>query len=87
MSPPIRGLLFDLGSTLWQKIAVDSWQSLEAEADARAGTLLCEYAAGTGARRADSIDPVSLGAALRGSPEWPSPRRIGLHPMRRQTLS
>ncbi len=65
MPPPIRGLLFDLGSTLWQKIAVDSWKSLEAEADARAGTLLCEYAAGTGARRADSIDPVSLGAALR----------------------
>jgi HAD superfamily hydrolase (TIGR01549 family) len=65
MPPDIRGLLFDCGSTLWQKTAEESWQPLEAAADTRAGTLLWEYAAGANARLADSLDPVSLGAALR----------------------
>jgi len=65
MPPAIRGLLFDCGSTLWQKTAEDSWLPLEAAADARAGALLWEYAASAGARPADSLDPASLGAALR----------------------
>jgi FMN phosphatase YigB (HAD superfamily) len=66
MPTAIRGLLFDLGSTLWQKNVGDSWRSQEAEADARAGTLLCEYAAVTGARPPECLDPLSLGTALRG---------------------
>jgi FMN phosphatase YigB (HAD superfamily) len=65
MPPAIRGLLFDLGSTLWHKVAADVWQPLVHEADVCAGTLLCEYATSTGSRLADHLDPVSLGTALR----------------------
>jgi FMN phosphatase YigB (HAD superfamily) len=70
MPPAIRGLLFDLGSTLWERLPEDTWRPLEAEADARAGALLRDYAAGTGARPGDGsdplpLDPASLGAALR----------------------
>ena len=61
MSLAIRGLLFDLGSTLWQKVRGERWQALETEANARAESLLSQYAAEGG----QTIETSSLGAALR----------------------
>lgn len=60
----VRGLLFDLGSTLWHKVQGDIWEALETAADARADMLLRQQV-GT-----DDVLPMngtSLGASLRGA--------------------
>jgi FMN phosphatase YigB (HAD superfamily) len=58
----IRAILFDLGSTLWQRIEDDRWHALETVANARAGSLLPEH------RRRGAVQRLSeaaLGDVLR----------------------
>jgi HAD superfamily hydrolase (TIGR01662 family) len=60
----VRGLLFDLGSTLWHKVQGDVWEALETAANTRAGMLLRQQA---GRDDVLPIDDASWGASLRGA--------------------
>jgi FMN phosphatase YigB (HAD superfamily) len=58
----VRGLLFDLGSTLWQKARDETRQRAEAAADARAGAVLRRQ---IGSQFLPPLDDVTLGKDLR----------------------
>jgi HAD superfamily hydrolase (TIGR01662 family) len=60
----VRGLLFDLGSTLWQKVQSDVWKALETAANVRAGMVLSQQ---VGTDDVLPMDYTSLGASLRGA--------------------
>ena len=60
----VRGLLFDLGSTLWHKVQGDVWETLETAANARAGMLLRQQ---VGRDDLLPMDAASLGTSLRGA--------------------
>ena len=58
----VRGLLFDLGSTLWHKVQGDVWEEVETAANARAGMLLRQQ---VGTDDVLPMDDTSVGASLR----------------------
>jgi putative hydrolase of the HAD superfamily len=62
MPRTIRGILFDLGSTLWHHVDDGRWHALETEANARAGALLRNQVRG---RAMTPMDDATLGAAVR----------------------
>jgi putative hydrolase of the HAD superfamily len=58
----VRGLLFDLGSTLWQRAPDEVWHRAETAADARAGRELRRH---IGSELLPPLEDADLGTALR----------------------